>query len=447
MLPAPKAYDVLSDGVFCEGDVKGVEIKLSGSDAGFTYQLMQNDKPFGKAINGNGGEISFGYFKTIATYQVVATNLSTGCTNLMNNTITLQLIPQPKTFTLTGTGKYCEDSDGTEIVLNGSEKDIFYTLYKDGNIYSEPKLGDGNPIVFGKFKDQGVYTCFATSLDGHCTIVMDGSVTAVPVQLPDVTIQGKENPLMNATEIYKAINPEEGESYVWKAVNGNILNGENSSDVTIQWLTKKVGEVHLTRTNKYGCSNHSMLPINLVNNIKVDFEAKQKLGDAPFTVEFENKTTGVITNYFWDFGDGGSSPAVNPAHTYKKAGTYSVTLTVTHEGETQKQTKADLVKVLPPNSVNDDIIFNSNNSVGLSLIEPNPASNEIRFNYSVKSNQHISIAVYDLFGNKVIDVFDGSVESGNNTLKVDISKLLAGSYYLQINTNDGNVSKNFTVVR
>lgn len=447
MLPAPKAYDVLSNGVFCEGDVKGAEIKLSGSDVGFSYQLLQNDKAFGKAINGTGGEISFGFFKTAATYQVVATNLSTGCTNLMNNTIQLQIIPQPKTFTLTGSGKYCEDSEGTQIVLNGSEKDIFYTLYKDGNVYGQPMLGDGNPIDFGKIKDPGVYTCYATSTDGHCTILMDGSVTAVPVQLPDVTIKGNETPLMNAIEKYSVINPEEGEAYIWSAVNGQVINGENSIEATVQWFTKKTGEVHLTRTNKYGCSNHSILPINLANKIVVDFEAKQKLGDAPFTVEFENKTTGVITNYFWDFGDGGSSPAVNPAHTYKKAGTYSVTLTVTHEGESVKQTKTDLVKVLPPNSVNDDIIYNSNSSVGLSLIEPNPASNEIRFEYAVKSNQHINITIYDLFGNKVIDVFDGIANSGNNTLKVDITKLASGSYYLQINTNDGKISKNFTVVR
>lgn len=39
--------------------------------------------------------------------------------------------------------------------------------------------------------------------------------------------------------------------------------------------------------------------------------------------------TGSITSYAWSFGDGGSSSAADPSHTYTSAGTYTVTLTVT----------------------------------------------------------------------------------------------------------------------
>ncbi|MFQ5607297.1 MAG: S8 family serine peptidase [Candidatus Zixiibacteriota bacterium] len=40
---------------------------------------------------------------------------------------------------------------------------------------------------------------------------------------------------------------------------------------------------------------------------------------------------GTITDYSWDFGDGGSSAAANPTHSYAAAGTYTVTLTVTDD--------------------------------------------------------------------------------------------------------------------
>ncbi|MBS0212188.1 MAG: PKD domain-containing protein, partial [Proteobacteria bacterium] len=41
---------------------------------------------------------------------------------------------------------------------------------------------------------------------------------------------------------------------------------------------------------------------------------------------------GSITGHSWTFGDGGTSTATNPSHTYAAAGTYSVTETVTDSG-------------------------------------------------------------------------------------------------------------------
>ncbi len=41
---------------------------------------------------------------------------------------------------------------------------------------------------------------------------------------------------------------------------------------------------------------------------------------------------GVISSWSWDFGDGNSSSAQNPGHSYTSAGTYNVTLTATDNG-------------------------------------------------------------------------------------------------------------------
>ena len=48
-------------------------------------------------------------------------------------------------------------------------------------------------------------------------------------------------------------------------------------------------------------------------------------GIAPLTVQFTSTSTGANA-YTWDFGDGTSSPAENPRHTYMNPGLYSVTL-------------------------------------------------------------------------------------------------------------------------
>ncbi len=45
-------------------------------------------------------------------------------------------------------------------------------------------------------------------------------------------------------------------------------------------------------------------------------------------VAFYSKATGSVTDYFWTFGDGGSSTVENPSHNYSTPGYYQVTLAV-----------------------------------------------------------------------------------------------------------------------
>jgi len=62
------------------------------------------------------------------------------------------------------------------------------------------------------------------------------------------------------------------------------------------------------------------------------------------TVSFTNSSTdtgGTISSYAWDFGDGGTSTAQNPSHTYAAGGTYNVKLTVTDNlGASNSKTQA-----------------------------------------------------------------------------------------------------------
>jgi glucose/arabinose dehydrogenase len=59
--------------------------------------------------------------------------------------------------------------------------------------------------------------------------------------------------------------------------------------------------------------------------------ANRTSGQAPLRVGFSSAGTtdqdGDAVTYSWDFGDGGTSTAANPTHTYRKNGTYTATLT------------------------------------------------------------------------------------------------------------------------
>ena len=58
-------------------------------------------------------------------------------------------------------------------------------------------------------------------------------------------------------------------------------------------------------------------------------------GEAPLAVSFSSAgssdSDGSIVAYAWSFGDGGSSTAANPSHTFESAGTYTATLSVTDD--------------------------------------------------------------------------------------------------------------------
>ena len=62
-----------------------------------------------------------------------------------------------------------------------------------------------------------------------------------------------------------------------------------------------------------------------VSQLQAGFSGAPLAGIAPLTVQFTSTSTGANA-YAWDFGDGASSPAQNPRHTYMTGGLYSVTL-------------------------------------------------------------------------------------------------------------------------
>ncbi|MGD9404299.1 MAG: S8 family serine peptidase [Anaerolineae bacterium] len=71
-------------------------------------------------------------------------------------------------------------------------------------------------------------------------------------------------------------------------------------------------------------------------------------GEAPLDVSFTDESTGVISGWAWDFGDGGSSTLQNPTHEYTTAGDYTVSLTVTGAGGSDTREEIDYIHVTPP---------------------------------------------------------------------------------------------------
>ena len=81
-----------------------------------------------------------------------------------------------------------------------------------------------------------------------------------------------------------------------------------------------------------------------------DFAAHPVRGPAPLTVRFEERSTGKIDSFAWDFGDpaGVPSDVPDPLHAYRMPGVYTVSLSVRGPGGEDVETKEFFIHVGDP---------------------------------------------------------------------------------------------------
>ncbi|HYG14236.1 MAG TPA: PKD domain-containing protein [Bacteroidia bacterium] len=82
--------------------------------------------------------------------------------------------------------------------------------------------------------------------------------------------------------------------------------------------------------------------------LKAAFTQDKTMGCSPLLVQFSDKSTGNITSYYWDFGNGNTSALKNPGALYHTAGNYTVKLIITDgSGESDTLIKTLALKAIP----------------------------------------------------------------------------------------------------
>ena len=82
--------------------------------------------------------------------------------------------------------------------------------------------------------------------------------------------------------------------------------------------------------------------------LEAKFTAEPTTAPENTMVQFTNQSTGNITSWLWDFGDGTTSIEPNPSHLYQDARTYNVSLTVTDKDGSDTETKNNYIKLFVP---------------------------------------------------------------------------------------------------
>ena len=142
-----------------------------------------------------------------------------------------------------------------------------------------------------------------------------------------------------------------GMAWSWNFGDGQTSSSQNPSNIYADTGTY---HVTLTVTDSNGCTgtfvDSSMIVIR--NPIANFIGIAPTEGCIPLPVNFNDLSTSdaVITNWFWDFGDGNTDTVQNPTNVYTDTGAYDVTLIITNaDGCTDTITYQDMVLAgIPP---------------------------------------------------------------------------------------------------
>jgi gliding motility-associated-like protein len=117
-----------------------------------------------------------------------------------------------------------------------------------------------------------------------------------------------------------------GTSWSWVFSNGST---STSSDPSVVLGPPGSYTATLIVTDSLGCSDTLTQSVTVNPQPTAGFTVSgNNCQGLPIT--FNNTSSGGITGYFWEFGDGDTTSVVSPTHTYGNNGTYTATLIVTN---------------------------------------------------------------------------------------------------------------------
>ena len=211
--------------------------------------------------------------------------------------------------------------------------------------FSGPGTGSGESLTVGATDSLTIpnllaglypspYTAITATINGtHCHLTVPVTLTDPPVHAQfDTTIHlGCNGELVDFT----SLSTPAGYNYSWYFGDGTnqATNSPNTAhtymDAPSYVATYTVTLVY--QTYGPGCKDTATATINFNHPLNAAFTpSADTVCLYPLTaINFSNTSFGSALTYAWDFGDGATSTAFEPSHTYIKGGVYNTVLTIT----------------------------------------------------------------------------------------------------------------------
>ncbi len=148
------------------------------------------------------------------------------------------------------------------------------------------------------------------------------------------------------------------------------------------------------------------------------------------TVSFANISQNAAT-YAWDFGDGETSTASEPVHTYTASGDYPVQLIATNECGSDTITKVVNILIVSAGEVTRDVFFN---------LYPNPNSGRFTLDLEATPAPDAELKIFDALG-QIVYAETVGFQSGKLQKTMILESLSAGIYWFSIKTQEMNITR------
>ncbi|HNP55273.1 MAG TPA: PKD domain-containing protein, partial [Ferruginibacter sp.] len=135
-------------------------------------------------------------------------------------------------------------------------------------------------------------------------------------------------------------------SYAWDFGDGNTSSQANPSHI----FGPGIYDIQLIVTTASGCRDTAFVGQGVRAGIRphAAFDATPRNTCAYIPVVFSDSSTGNVTDWYWDFGDGGTSIQQNPEHPYTDTGYFAVTLIASNLGCPDTLIIPDFIHISPP---------------------------------------------------------------------------------------------------
>ena len=177
------------------------------------------------------------------------------------------------------------------------------------------------------FASTGTYTVQLINFYGSCSDTVTKDITTAPS--PTAAFISVPQQYCSLPAVVPFTNQSTGAvSYRWDFGDSTT---STAAEPTHTYRQSGTFDVKLIATNQQGCVDSVVRSAYIaVTDPQARFSATNNAGCVPLDVTFANESQSeeAITAYQWDFGDGATSTAASPSHSYTKAGTYDVRLII-----------------------------------------------------------------------------------------------------------------------